>query len=723
MRATGHAGALLLFDISGFFDNINPGRAIHILHNKGFPTNVCDWAMSFLTGRTASLKIGTYESSPFPILNRMPQGSPLSPILSTLYTSSLIEASERWTHCDLSMYMDDGAIYAVSATTTAVASKARHYYMKVLKWLDDNGLQADPSKMELMMFRPTRANPNLIGAEVLGARYTDPNLGPNHITIVSHLRYLGVYIDHRLDWTRHVTIMANRTRSNIWGINILGNSVRGLDFLNWRKVYNALIIPGLTYGAQVWYTGVKQKGLIQKLQVAQNDRLRKIAGVFKMTPVEPLHNLTGVPPISYVLNKLKHSYSLKLQGTAPNAKTRTILYQDQCQYWPDYVRPITDLSLSFIKPAESTYRPFGTADARPWGKPRFTYLPTPPPHILASHKRHLREWDFHSLHIIVSPFIRDTRPVTIFQCSFGGKTILTGCTKGIDYTQAICRAVYDALTRSLPSHDGPVLLWLRPKTIPDKILTITPHRDSHVTFDIRQLITSYLTDHELASVDFIAYQRRWPGTPTRMELREQADLWSAQAEIADTPNNGPEIADTPNNGHDGHVTLLDNDTPPKQVTWEQILMDYTPSNHPSHIAYVPPEGNKPPPGIQGTIAMRHRLVTSTLFRLAIAHCFDADYSDRFHPNANDITICPCSSNPRSAHRPRRHTRQHIIFNCVDHIAARVKFIRGLSSLKQILQSKEFTVHLGNFLLETNSTLLRPLPKPLPVLHLGRDPPL
>ena len=56
--------------------------------------------------------------------------------------------------------------------------------------------------------------------------------------------------------------------STIKGINLLGNSVRGLDLLNWRKVYNALIIPVLTYGAQVWFTGIRQKGLIRILQVA-----------------------------------------------------------------------------------------------------------------------------------------------------------------------------------------------------------------------------------------------------------------------------------------------------------------------------------------------------------------------------------------------------------------------------------------------------------------------
>jgi hypothetical protein len=358
------------------------------------------------------------------------------------------------------MYVDDGAIYAISATTQAAAPRATKHYTKVLEWLDDNGLQADPSKMELMIFNPRRQKSNLTGARVLGAHYTDPNLGPSRITTVTHLRYLGVYINHCLDWMHHITIMANRARSNIRGVSLLGNLVRGLDFLNWCKVYNVLIIPGLTYGAQIWYTRVNQKGLIQRLQVAQNEGLHKIAGVFKTTPVEPLHNLTGVPPISYVLDKLKHPYSLKLQGTALNAKTRTILYSDQCRYWPDYVCPSTNLTRSFIKPAESMYRPSSPDSNGLEGKPRFLYLPSPPPHILASHKRRLRERDFHTLHIIVSPYVHDTKTLAIYRSFPGGRIIHTRCFKGVNYMQAICQAVHNALTLSLPSHNSPLILWL-----------------------------------------------------------------------------------------------------------------------------------------------------------------------------------------------------------------------------------------------------------------------
>jgi hypothetical protein len=183
-----------------------------------------------------------------------------------------------------------------------------------------------------------------VGDTTLGLHYTDPVQGPSNITVTNSLWYLGIYLDCHLSWDNHISIMANHARSTIHGITILGNTQCSLDLLNWRKVYNALVIPVLTYGAQVWYTGHNQKGLVHKLQVAQNEGIRKIAGVFKTTPIDPLHNLLGILPISYLLPKLMHTYTLRLQGLPPNAKVHTILTSDQCQYWPDYVNPITNLS-------------------------------------------------------------------------------------------------------------------------------------------------------------------------------------------------------------------------------------------------------------------------------------------------------------------------------------------------------------------------------------------
>jgi hypothetical protein len=123
-RQTGNVGALLLFDISGFFDNINPEHATQVFCQKGFPDNVCCWTHSFLTGRSVSLKMGTTVSAPCSVHNGTPQGSPLSPILSALYTTSLLDLASWWMHRDLTLYVDDGAIFSISKTTHAATASA-----------------------------------------------------------------------------------------------------------------------------------------------------------------------------------------------------------------------------------------------------------------------------------------------------------------------------------------------------------------------------------------------------------------------------------------------------------------------------------------------------------------------------------------------------------------------------------------------------------------------
>jgi hypothetical protein len=61
------------------------------------------------------------------------------------------------------MYVDDGAIYAVSATTQATVASALTGYEEVLRWLVNNGLSADLAKTELITFTKSCANTDLTG--------------------------------------------------------------------------------------------------------------------------------------------------------------------------------------------------------------------------------------------------------------------------------------------------------------------------------------------------------------------------------------------------------------------------------------------------------------------------------------------------------------------------------------------------------------------------------
>ena len=143
--------------------------------------------------------MGHYVSKPFPILNRTPQGSPLSPILSVLYTSSLLDIAKSWQHANLSLYIDDGAIYTISTTLKATTESACTKYEAVLTWLHKNGLQTDTAKTKLMTFTCKHANPKFISLPIHSARYTLLTSDTYHISTVKSLQYLGIYLDHQLD--------------------------------------------------------------------------------------------------------------------------------------------------------------------------------------------------------------------------------------------------------------------------------------------------------------------------------------------------------------------------------------------------------------------------------------------------------------------------------------------------------------------------------------------
>ena len=293
--------------------------------------------------------------------------------------ASLLDLISQWTHHDLTLYVDDGTIFSISKTTMAATASAVQGFEQTLSWLTHNDLAADPTKTELIIFTPHRSNPDLTEGHIHGVTY-----GNNQCitTITISLCYLGIHLTPKLTWDTHIDLMVNCACLTIRGISILGNSIRGLNFMNWHWVYNALIIPTLIYGAQVWYMGIHQKCLLNWLQTTQNEGLHKMMGVFRTTLIEPLHNLTCIPPISYLMGKLMHSYAHRLRDLPSSAKVHTILMSNQCQYWPEYVNPITNLSQVSANLREAIHRECIPCTVGTWTHPRFTHIPKPPPHII-----------------------------------------------------------------------------------------------------------------------------------------------------------------------------------------------------------------------------------------------------------------------------------------------------------------------------------------------------
>jgi hypothetical protein len=127
-HAAGLKAGILLFDVKGFFDNVNHARMTARLHNMGFANELVAWASSFLAERRIRLRFNSIlaEERTQPV--GVPQGSPLSPVLSIAYTAPLLSKMANWNNSSLGMYVDDGLLFACAEEWDDVAKLLRARY-------------------------------------------------------------------------------------------------------------------------------------------------------------------------------------------------------------------------------------------------------------------------------------------------------------------------------------------------------------------------------------------------------------------------------------------------------------------------------------------------------------------------------------------------------------------------------------------------------------------
>jgi hypothetical protein len=302
---------ILLFDVRGFFDNVNHGRMTAVLENLGYPPELVRWSAAFLKDRKVRLSFNNVISEERGQPIGVPQGSPLSPVYSITYTSSLLAKMKEWHNSSLGMYVDDGILFAASEEWGDVERLLTARYTVCEEWLRRSGLAIEPDKTELLFFqKPYERNAVLAPTRLV---LPDPTISSYYVVRpVENLRYLGFFINRRLKWEPHVRIMCNRARASIKALQVLGNTIRGLSMANWRLVLNAVCLPVLTYGSQLWYLTGAAKGLLNMVQRVQNDMVRQVTGAFRTAPREALLHFTRMLPMKFFIEKLTYTSALRL---------------------------------------------------------------------------------------------------------------------------------------------------------------------------------------------------------------------------------------------------------------------------------------------------------------------------------------------------------------------------------------------------------------------------
>ena len=226
------AGAVLM-DLSKAFDTINHEFLIAKLHAYGFSKVSLQLIMDYLTNRLQHVKIDTTYSSWSEILQGVPQGSVLGPLLFNIYLNDLFFTLKEIDVCN---FADDTTPYVCDDSLQVVLEKLEYHSDLAISWFESNFMKLNTDKCHLL---------------VSGHKYEQMwiRVGQNKIWEDKEVRLLGVCIDNKLKFDQHVSdicLKANRKLSAL---------IRMSKFLSLQKrriVFKAFIESQFQYCPLVW---------------------------------------------------------------------------------------------------------------------------------------------------------------------------------------------------------------------------------------------------------------------------------------------------------------------------------------------------------------------------------------------------------------------------------------------------------------------------------------
>ncbi len=221
----------------------------------------------------------------------VPQGLVLGPLLFIIYTNDLPNAL-RGSRCIL--FADDTTIYHSSIDLNASAATLANDLEQLTDWFRANKLSLNVSKTNYMIFSNTLNLPE-----------THMNIGNEQIAKVGNTKFLGIQMDDKLNWKKHLDYCKNKMSSGLYALKTVKHLLPPQQL---KSLYYTLIHPYLNYGTILW--GSAAKTSLKRIQVLQNKAIRAISNSKYNDPVIPLYIKLKITPIEelYKIHLAKFMY-------------------------------------------------------------------------------------------------------------------------------------------------------------------------------------------------------------------------------------------------------------------------------------------------------------------------------------------------------------------------------------------------------------------------------
>ena len=143
---------------------------------------------SYLTDRTFQVRYQEEYTALYTIKSGVPQVSILRPIFYSIYAADLPETEQTMT----ATYADDTAILASHHNPITASTNLQHHLNQLETWLKRWRIEANENKSAHITFSLKRETCPTV------------TLNGQHIPQRETSKYLGIHLDRRLPWQKHI---------------------------------------------------------------------------------------------------------------------------------------------------------------------------------------------------------------------------------------------------------------------------------------------------------------------------------------------------------------------------------------------------------------------------------------------------------------------------------------------------------------------------------------
>lgn len=296
-----YSTGLIILDIEKAFDSIWHNGLIYKLLHANVPKYLCKLIAEFLSNRTFVVSVNDILSSPKTITAGLPQGSILSPLLYSIYTSDFSPPS----YLKTAYYADDTALITSSKLTKALLKKMEKGFSACNKYLYKWKIKINPNKTQAIIF-PFNNSPKRTPNRQL-------RFGNESIPIQKYIKYLGVVLDSKLNYGRHIEETCKKSLRTIKALWPIINKRSSLNYKNKNLIFKNVIRPTITYACPIWYKAAKTH--LKKLQILQNKCLKIINNKHWRYSTQLLHSDTGYEKIYDFIERLNNKYFENIENS------------------------------------------------------------------------------------------------------------------------------------------------------------------------------------------------------------------------------------------------------------------------------------------------------------------------------------------------------------------------------------------------------------------------